>query len=72
MNNSLKQKREELGLTQEELSKLSNVSRPTISMIENNGLKNIESLTMIKLATALQCDIGDIFSKENVVFTQQD
>ena len=72
MNNSLKQKREELGLTQEELAKLSNVSRPTISMIESNMLKEIKSSTMLKLATALKCDIGDIFSKESVVLTQQD
>ena len=72
MNNSLKQKREELGLTQEELARISNVSRQTISMIENNSLNYIKSLTMLKLATALKCDIGDIFSKENVVFTQQD
>ena len=72
MNNSLKQKREELGLTQEELAKISNVSRQTISKIENNLLKNIESITMLKLATSLKCDIGDIFSRETVVFTQQD
>lgn len=71
MNNSLRNRREELGLTQEELAIKSNVSRPTISMIETNSLENIESKTMLKLATALNCDIGDIFFKENVVFTQQ-
>ena len=71
MQNSVKEKREELGLTQEELSIKSGVSRPTISMIENNALENIESKTMLRLAKALDCDIGDIFFKENVVFTQQ-
>ena len=64
-------RREELGFTQDELSKKSNVSRQTISLIENNNLENIESKTMFKLAVALECDIGDIFFKENVVFTQQ-
>jgi DNA-binding XRE family transcriptional regulator len=70
MNNSVRKRREELGLTQEELSIKSNVSRPTISMIETNSLDNIESKTMLKLAIALDCDIGDIFFKENVVLTQ--
>lgn len=72
MNNSVRKRREELGLTQEELSIKSNVSRPTISMIETNSLDNIESKTMLKLAIALDCDIGDIFFKENVVLTQQE
>ena len=61
MNNLLKSKREEAGLTQEQLSKKSNVSRQTISMIENNLIDNIESKTMYKLATALNYDVGDIF-----------
>lgn len=72
MNNSVKSRREELGLTQEELAIKSKVSRPTISMIETNSLDNIESKTMLKLAIALDCDIGDIFFKENVVLTQQE
>lgn len=72
MNNSVKKRREELGMTQNELAIKSNVSRPTISMIETNSLENIESKTMLKLAVALDCDIGDIFFKENVVFTQQE
>lgn len=71
MKNSLRQRREELGLTQEELSIKANVSRPTISMIETNSLDNIESKTMLKLAIALNCDIGDIFFKDVVVLTQQ-
>ena len=58
-------------MTQEELSKKSNVARQTISLIENHSLDKIESKTMLKLATALNCDVGDIFFKENVVFTQQ-
>ena len=71
MNNHLRKKREELNLTQEELARKSKVSRQTISAIENNQLENIESKTMLKLAIALSCDVGDIFFRENVVFTQQ-
>lgn len=71
MKNKLKEKREKLHLTQEQLAEKSNISRQTISQIENNQLNNIESNTMFKLAHALNCDIGDIFFKEYVVFTQQ-
>lgn len=71
MNNKIKEFRQAQGLSQEELSVKSGVSRPTISMIETNTLDNIESKTMLKLAKALNCDIGDIFFKENVVLTQQ-
>ena len=72
MKNKLKEYREKLGLTQEKLAEKSSVSRQTISSIENGILTNIESKTMFKLANALNCDIGDIFFKENVVFTQQE
>lgn len=72
MENKLRQKREELGITQEELAELSHVSRQTISAIENGSVDYIKSTTMYKIAVALNCDIGDIFFKENVVFTQQE
>ena len=71
MKNLLKDKREEKGMSQNDLSEKSGVSRQTISAIENQSLDNIESKTMVKLALALECDVGDIFFKENVVFTQQ-
>ena len=72
MKNSLKEKREYMGMTQEELSRISGVSRTTISLIETGNLKNLESKTMLKLAIALGLDVGDIFFKESVVFKQQD
>ena len=72
MNNKLRELRLEKGLSQEKLAEISGVSRPTISMIETNTLDNIESKTMLRLAIALNCDIGDIFFKEKVVLTQQE
>lgn len=71
MDNILKNKREDLKMTKTELARKSNISRQTISSIENHQLNNIESKTMLKIANALNCDVGDIFFKENVVFTQQ-
>ena len=72
INNKLKILRVTNNLSQEELSKRSGVNRQTISLIENNKLDNIESKTMLKLAVALGCDIGDIFFAESVVLTQQE
>lgn len=71
MKNKVKEYREKLGMTQEDLALKSNVSRPTISMIENHVVDNIESNTMLKIAKALNKDIGDIFFSEVVVFTKQ-
>jgi len=71
---TLKEKRIKVNMTQEELAINSGVSRQTISQIENaqenNEEMNIKSLTMLRLAKALKCDVSDIFFKENVVFTQ--
>lgn len=71
MKNILKETRESMGLTQEQLAEKSSISRQTISLIENDSLDNIKSTTMVKLAMALNRDVGDIFFKEYVVFTQQ-
>lgn len=71
MKNKLKEMREKACMSQAALSLRSGVSRTTISLIETNALTNIESNTMLKLAIALDCDIGDIFFKETVVFTHQ-
>lgn len=71
MKNLVKEKRKELKMSQHELAIKANVSRQTLSLIENNKLKCIKSKTLLKIAIALDCDIGDIFFKENVVYTQQ-
>lgn len=71
MKNKVKEIRLAMNMSQEELSKRADVSRPTISMIENHRLKNIESNTMFKIAIALGKDIGDIFFTESVMLTQQ-
>lgn len=72
MKNRVKEIRLEMNMTQTELSEKSNVSRTTISMIENHQLDNIESNTMFKIAVALGKDVSDIFFTESVVLTQQE
>ena len=72
MKNKVKETRLSLKMTQQELSKRANISRPTISEIENNKLSIIKSDTMFKIAMALGKDIGDIFFTESVLLTQQE
>lgn len=72
MNNRVKQRREELGLSQEELADKSKVSRQTISDLENNKLDNVGSKILKKLAAALECEVTDIFFNQTVVCAIQE
>ena len=49
----LKELREKKGLSQEDLAKISQVSRVTISNLETGKQRNITSDTLIKLSSAL-------------------
>ena len=48
-------------ITQEELSRLSGVSRATIASIESGENRVALSSTLLKLATALECSVEDLF-----------
>lgn len=67
MENRLAEFRNKHNLTQDELSKKSNVSRPYISDIETGTQKTISNTVMIKLAEALEESVNDIFFSKNVV-----
>jgi HTH-type transcriptional regulator, competence development regulator len=56
----LKELREKQQLTQLDLEIQSGINRTEISRIEN-GQKNIEFLTIVKLAIALDVDVKDFF-----------
>ena len=64
MKNRLKEEREAQGLSQEELSKKSTVSRTIISELETGKTDVITNITLEKLAKALNKKITDIFFKE--------
>ncbi|MBR3133358.1 MAG: helix-turn-helix transcriptional regulator [Clostridia bacterium] len=57
----LKDVREQQGLTQEELSKKSTVSRTIISDLENDKTDVITNVTLERLANALGKKVPDIF-----------
>ncbi len=61
MGNKLKQTREKIGMTQEELAEKSGVSRSTISAIENNQNRTASSKTLLALAKALNTTVNRIF-----------
>lgn len=53
MKNRVKEFREKLGLTQEELAEMSGVSRATISGFENESIEITTNTTMDRIAKAL-------------------
>lgn len=61
MQNRVKEYREKEGLTQEELSKKSEVPRNTISAIETGTNTNVTYEVMEKIAKALNKKVATIF-----------
>jgi len=63
MKNRLEQLRKEKGLKQDELAEILEVSRQTVSSLEN-GKYNPSILLAFKIARVFQCTIEDIFIYE--------
>lgn len=61
MNYKVKEIREEMGLSQEGLSKKSGVSRAIISGLESGTIKETSTRTLSKIAQALDKKVSDIF-----------
>jgi len=63
MKNRLEQLRKEKGLKQDELAEILEVSRQTVSSLEN-GKYNPSILLAFKIARVFQCSIEDVFIYE--------
>ena len=61
MGFKIKEKRIELGMSQEQLSELSGVSRTIISGLESGKTTVTTTDTLLKLSNALGCRVKDIF-----------
>lgn len=61
MNYKVKEIREEMGLSQEGLSKKAGVSRAIISGLESGTIKETSTRTLSKIAQALDKKVSDIF-----------
>mgnify|MGYP003317880073 FL=1 len=57
----IKEFRRELGMSQEELSQKSGVSRTIISGLENGTISVTSTKTLVAIADALGKDVHDIF-----------
>lgn len=66
MGYRVKEFRESLKMTQEELAEKSGVSRGTISAMENGTSKETTTKTLVKIARALGTSVDAIFF-ENIV-----
>ena len=64
MGIKIKERREELGMTQEELAQKSGVSRQTISSLETGKYENVLIGTLAAIATALGTTVDKIFYPE--------
>lgn len=58
----LEELRRKAGLTQAELAKLSGVAASTISRFEVVGLNDAKVKTLLSIAKAIGCRIGDFFA----------
>lgn len=66
MGCNIKNRREELRMTQDELAKKSGVSRQTISSIEKNVGRNTSTKTLQRIANALGSTVSELFFNEIV------
>ena len=66
MGYRIRELREAMKMTQEELADKSGVSRGTISALENGSMRNTTSKTLLKLAQALNTSVDLIFFTETV------
>lgn len=66
MHFRVKDIRKQEGLTQEELSKKSGVSRAIISSLETNSEVITSTSTLQKIATALGRKVSDLFFEDDV------
>lgn len=61
MGYKIKECREEIGISQEELAKRAKISRTTLSGLESGTVKTTTTDTLLKIATALNRSVADIF-----------
>ncbi len=65
MGYKIKEFRERLNMSQEELAERSGISRATISMLENDSAKEALTSTLRALASALGTTVTDLFFAED-------
>lgn len=65
MRLQVRERRERIGMSQEELAKKSGISRQTISAIEN-GSQSVLTGTLVSIAKALDTTVDQLFFADSV------
>ena len=71
MGYKIRECREELGISQEELSKRSKVSRTIISGLESGSISVTTTETLLKIAGALGKKVSEIFFEQDLQHAEQ-
>lgn len=66
MGCKIKERREFLKMSQEELAEKSEVSRATISSLENNSERNTSTKILKRIASALETTVSELFFADDV------
>lgn len=66
VNYRIKERRQQIGMLQEELAEQAGVSRTIISGLESGANTVTTTGTLVKIAEALKCDVSDIFFTREV------
>lgn len=61
MKFAIKEQRERVGMSQEQLAEKSGISRATLSKLETNSTEACNSQTLSKIADALNVPVSNIF-----------
>lgn len=61
MGYKIRECREEMGISQEELARRAKISRTTLSGLESGTMKTTTTDTLLKIANALNKKVADIF-----------
>ena len=61
MGFKIKEYRQKIGMSQQELSEKSGVSRTIISGLESGRITVTSTGTLLKIANAMNAEVGDIF-----------
>ena len=60
MGYKIREKREELGITQDKLAEEANVSRAIISRLETGAQTDVKASTLRRIAIALHCNLSEL------------
>lgn len=71
MGYRIKEARENMRMTQQELAEKANVSRTTVAMLEANLSTNTTTKTLSKIAVALETTVENLFFADAVQPTEQ-